>query len=103
MDKKILSIMTNFGCHWGCRYCIYRENGINIPSTDYRTFGWNELEEQLKLQQSAKSPLLQMWDGQHTIHRKLDEYVYKYIDLSIINKYEVHTYFINKGERLNDK
>ena len=51
MDKenKILSIMTNFGCHWGCRYYVYRENGINIPHTDYRSFGWDELEKQLEL------------------------------------------------------
>ena len=45
----MLSILTNFGCHWGCRYCVYRENGIKIPQTNYLTFGWNELEQQLKL------------------------------------------------------
>ena len=44
----MLSILTNFGCHWGCRYCVYRENGINIPHTSYKTFDWNKLEEQLK-------------------------------------------------------
>ncbi|WP_125153646.1 hypothetical protein [Clostridium rectalis] len=44
----MLSILTNFGCHWSCRYCVYRENGINIKITDYRTFGWKELEEELK-------------------------------------------------------
>lgn len=46
--NSILSILTNFGCHFGCRYCIYRENGINIPKTNYMTFGWRELEEELK-------------------------------------------------------
>ena len=49
MEDKILSILTNFGCHFGCSYCVYRENGINIPLTNVDTFGWNELEEQLKL------------------------------------------------------
>lgn len=49
MEDKILSILTNFGCHFGCSYCVYRENGINIPSTNIDTFGWNELEEQLKI------------------------------------------------------
>ncbi|MFR2887912.1 MAG: radical SAM protein [Clostridium butyricum] len=44
----MLSILTNFGCHFGCSYCVYRENGINIPKTDYRTFGWGTLEEELK-------------------------------------------------------
>lgn len=46
--NSMLSILTNFGCHWGCRYCVYRENGIKIPHTDVYTFGWNELEEELK-------------------------------------------------------
>lgn len=48
MNNSILSILTNFGCHFGCSYCVYRENGINIPKTDYCTFGWDELEEELK-------------------------------------------------------
>jgi organic radical activating enzyme len=47
----MLSILTNFGCHWGCRYCVYRENGINIPHTDIRTFGWDELELELSKRQ----------------------------------------------------
>lgn len=45
---SILSILTNFGCHWGCSYCVYRENGINIKTTNYKTFGWKELEIELK-------------------------------------------------------
>ena len=49
MSKSMLSIMTNFGCHFGCSYCVYRENGINIPKTHVDTFGWTELEEQLEL------------------------------------------------------
>lgn len=48
MNNRILSILTNFGCHFGCSYCVYRENEINIPKTNINTFGWNELEEELK-------------------------------------------------------
>lgn len=44
---NMLSILTNFGCHWGCRYCVYRENGIKIPQTNVKTFGWEELELEL--------------------------------------------------------
>lgn len=51
MDKSILSILTNFGCHFGCSYCVYRDNGTNIPHTDIDTFGWDELEEELKKRQ----------------------------------------------------
>lgn len=28
-----MSIITNFGCHGECPYCIVRENGIDVPKT----------------------------------------------------------------------
>ena len=48
-NSSILSILTNFGCHFSCPYCVYRENGINIPFTNAKTFNWEQLEEQFKL------------------------------------------------------
>lgn len=30
---KYLSIITNFGCHWKCPYCIVKNNYINVPAT----------------------------------------------------------------------
>ena len=48
MNRSILSILTNFGCHFGCRYCVYKNNKINIPKTNIDTFGWSELESELK-------------------------------------------------------
>lgn len=44
----MLSILTNFGCHFACSYCVYRDNKINIPFTNTDTFGWIQLEEELK-------------------------------------------------------
>lgn len=32
MDKY-LSIITNFGCHYTCPYCIVKKNGIKVPQT----------------------------------------------------------------------
>ena len=32
MDKY-LSIITNFGCHYSCPYCIVKENNLKIPKT----------------------------------------------------------------------
>lgn len=32
MDKY-LSIITNFGCHYTCPYCIVKNNNLNIPKT----------------------------------------------------------------------
>ena len=33
MSEKYLSIITNFGCHFKCPYCISKTNGINVPKT----------------------------------------------------------------------
>lgn len=30
---KYLSIITNFGCHWRCPYCIVKNNYIDVPAT----------------------------------------------------------------------
>lgn len=30
---KYLSVITNFGCHWKCPYCIVKNNYINVPET----------------------------------------------------------------------
>ena len=32
-SKKKLSIITNFGCHYTCPYCIVKKTGIHIPET----------------------------------------------------------------------
>lgn len=44
----MLSILTNFGCHWSCPYCVYRENKINIPLTTRENFDFKALEEEMK-------------------------------------------------------
>ncbi len=33
MNDKYLSIITNFGCHYQCPYCIVKNNNINVPAT----------------------------------------------------------------------
>jgi organic radical activating enzyme len=33
MDYKYLSILTNFGCHFECSYCVTKKHGIAIPQT----------------------------------------------------------------------
>lgn len=32
-EEKYLSIITNFGCHYECPYCVVKTNGIYVPST----------------------------------------------------------------------
>ena len=41
-----ISIITNFGCHYKCPYCIVKENNLHIPKTTLA--GLNNLEETLK-------------------------------------------------------
>lgn len=33
MNQKQLSIITNFGCHYTCPYCVVKKTGIHIPKT----------------------------------------------------------------------
>ena len=33
MNDKYLSVITNFGCHYTCPYCIVRNNNLNIPKS----------------------------------------------------------------------
>ena len=34
-DRRPYSVITNFGCHWECPYCIVRNTGILVPETDF--------------------------------------------------------------------
>lgn len=97
-DKSILSILTNFGCHWGCRYCIYRENGINIPHTDLRTFDWRNLEKELK---KHKGEIVSVSGGGDPLYnyqnRILNKQWYETL-FKLLDKYncklELHTSFL---------
>jgi organic radical activating enzyme len=43
---QYMSIITNFGCHYKCPYCIVKENNLHIPRTTLA--GLDNLEEALK-------------------------------------------------------
>ena len=99
MSESMLSIMTNFGCHFGCRYCVYRENGINIPRTHIDAFGWAELEEQLELHRgelvsvSGGGDPLYNYDNieNQRFYMKLFELIHKYNC-----RLELHTSMVNR-------
>ena len=40
-----MSVITNFGCHYGCPYCIVKNNNLNIPKTTIE--GLNSLREKI--------------------------------------------------------
>ena len=33
MNDKYISVITNFGCHYTCPYCIVKNNNLDIPKT----------------------------------------------------------------------
>ena len=43
MVDKYLSIITNFGCHYTCPYCIVKHNNIDVPVTTIE--GLNNLRQ----------------------------------------------------------
>lgn len=45
MDKY-LSIITNFGCHYSCPYCIVKNNNLHIPETTIQ--GLNNLLKEIE-------------------------------------------------------
>lgn len=46
MDKY-LSVITNFGCHYKCPYCIVKNNNLHIPVSTIE--GLDKLPEELKM------------------------------------------------------
>lgn len=45
MDKYI-SVITNFGCHYTCPYCIVRNNNLHIPKSTVE--GLDNLEKEIR-------------------------------------------------------
>ena len=43
--EKYMSIITNFGCHYNCPYCIVKENNLHIPVTTLE--GLDKLDDSL--------------------------------------------------------
>lgn len=97
MQNQMLSILTNFGCHFACSYCVYRENGINIPKTTYETFGWSELEKELK---KHSGELISISGGGDPLYHFNNNIVFYQKLFTLLKKYdcklELHTSIIDK-------
>lgn len=102
-NKSMLSILTNFGCHFACNYCIYRENGIKIPKTNMHTFGWAELEEQLKIHKGELISISGGGDPLYDFHRNTDFYDKLFILLEKYDcKLELHTSIVDTNFDYSD-
>lgn len=88
----MFSILTNFGCHWGCRYCVYRENGINISKTNVATFGWRELERELEKHKGELISISGGGDPLYDYHKNKEFYCKLFLLLEKYNcTLELHT------------
>lgn len=95
MDKY-MSIITNFGCHWKCPYCIVRENKLTIPKTTIN--GLDELIDKVK---ENKCNIISLSGGGDPLH-KYDEnkdYYKKLFNIAEENNIplEMHTSYIDSN------
>lgn len=83
--EKYLSIITNFGCHGKCPYCIVRENGIKVPKTTLG--GLDNLTKALK---ETNRDIISISGGGDPLH-EYEKHVDWYRKLfSIVNNYHVN-------------
>lgn len=93
MDKY-LSIITNFGCHGKCPYCIVRENGIDVPKTTLE--GLDNLINEVNKNKCNIVSISGGGDPLHNYNQHIDYYA-KLIDMLQDNniRLEMHTSYIN--------
>lgn len=96
MVEKYMSIITNFGCHGECPYCIVKKNGINVPKTTVE--GLNNLIDEVKKNQCNIVSVSGGGDPLHNYEKHTDYYS-KLIDLLVENNIplEMHTSYIENG------
>ena len=93
MDKY-LSVITNFGCHYSCPYCIVKNNNLQIPQSTVG--GLNRLEEEIKKNQCNWVSLSGGGDPLWEINRHIDWYkkFYNIVYFTGVNV-ELHTSMID--------
>lgn len=92
----MLSVLVNFGCHWGCSYCVYKNNGINIETTTKSGFNWRRLEDEIKKMDSDEISIsgggdpLHNWENNDWFFIEINKLAQKYN-----KKLELHTSYLD--------
>lgn len=93
--NKYLSIITNFGCHYSCPYCIVRENNLHIPQTTI--YGLDKLNDAIIKNQcnwvsisGGGDPLFQ-----YQKHQDWYQHLFNIVPSDI--KLEMHTSYITNN------
>lgn len=88
MDKY-MSVITNFGCHYSCPYCIVKNNNLQIPKSTIE--GLDSLDDEIKKNQcnwvSISGGGDPLWNLENNI-----EWYKKFFDITLGKvKTELHT------------
>lgn len=94
MDKY-LSVITNFGCHYSCPYCIVKNNNLKIPQSTVG--GLDRLEEEIKNNQCNWVSLSGGGDPLWDIEKNIDWYE-RFLFIVMTNgiRIELHISLVNK-------
>ena len=93
MNDKYLSIITNFGCHYTCPYCIVKNNYIDVPKTTVG--GLDKLVESIKKYDCNWVSISGGGDPLHNLDKNTDWY-YKLFEIIPDDvKLELHTSYIS--------
>lgn len=98
--NKNYSILTNFGCHWRCPYCIVKKTGIDVEETNVKKV----MDTLYPLIKEKKIDFLSLSGGGDPLFRADEVRLNWYRELSHLCKtnkirFELHTSYIQS--RLN--
>lgn len=96
MENRNYSIITNFGCHWTCPYCIVRNNDLEIAKTKMDVV----LDTVKKLIKENKIDFLSFSGGGDPLfmmNKERIEWYEEILNLCRVNgiETEMHTSFLN--------
>lgn len=96
MNKKCLSIITNFGCHYTCPYCIVKNNNICVPTTTIE--GLDNLKQTILDNDINVVSISGGGDPLYDFEKHLDWYDKLFDILEDVGiPCEMHTSYINSG------
>ena len=96
MDKYI-SVITNFGCHYTCPYCIVKNNNLHIPKSTIE--GLDNLKEEICKNNCNWVSVSGGGDPLWEYHRHVNWWQ-KFFDITLLNniKIELHTSIVEYFE-----
>lgn len=95
-ENKYLSIITNFGCHYTCPYCIVKNNNMHIPKTTIG--GLDKLVENIRKYDCNWVSVSGGGDPLYCLNEHRDWYRELMAKVPMDVKLELHTSYIPANE-----